>query len=155
MANAKRFITYLFLFIIPYGLAILLIGTAYNALVIHWSSRWRLLVGAVVGMIFMNLLKIIIQKPLKLLASQNESSVMSHLMHFFFVDSSKVLLTLNLLLDMILTIVGIYASRLLFTPQFITGTALGWLIVSLFVSAMIGAYFAFDQLKLGEPVDEK
>lgn len=150
MTNIKRTFSYLFLFIIPYGLAILLIGTSYNALVIHWSSRWRLAVGAIVGTIFMSLLKIIVQKPLALLNQQVAAK--SHVMRFFLISGQKSLAIFNLILDVVLTLVGIYAARRLFSPQFINGTALGWLLISLFCSAMIGAYFAFDQLHLDKPL---
>ncbi|WP_125605276.1 hypothetical protein [Lapidilactobacillus bayanensis] len=151
MSKMKLFFTYLFLFLIPYVFAILLIGTAYNALVIHWSSYWRLLVGAAVGAIFMMMLKVIIQQPLGLLVLQKQPSVLRYLGRFFLVSHNRPLQIFNLGLDAVLSICGIYFTRLFFTFKFISDTAIGWLIIAMFVSVMLGSYLAFDLLKMGEP----
>lgn len=150
LSKTKLFFTYLFLFLVPYVLAILLICTAYNALVIHWSSYWRLLVGATVGAIFMMLLKVIIQQPLGLLVLQKQPGIMRYLGQFFLISHNRPLQIFNLLLDASLSIGGIYFTRLFFSEKFINGSALGWLITGMFLAVMIGSYLAFDVLKMND-----
>ncbi|WP_261806197.1 hypothetical protein [Lapidilactobacillus luobeiensis] len=148
MSRSKLNATYLFLFTIPYVIAILLVASAYNTLVVHWSSWWRLCVGGVVGAAFLTALKITIQRPLNLLVLQDAKSAVGFFGRFFLIRGNPRLLVFNYVLDFILCIAGVYAIRMWFAQSLVMWGLIGWLILIMFVSTAIGSYLAYDILSI-------
>ncbi|WP_461219147.1 hypothetical protein [Lapidilactobacillus salsurivasis] len=148
MSRSKLNITYLFLFMIPYLIAILLVASAYNALVLHWSNWWRLCVGGIVGATFLSALKLTIQRPLNLLVLQDAKSLVALFGRFFLVRGNKRLVLFNFGLDFLLTILGVFVIRTWFAQSLVMWGLIGWLIVAMFISTAVGSYVAYDVLSI-------
>lgn len=148
MSRRKLNTTYFFFFIIPYLTAIFMISTAYNVLVNHWDNWWRLGIGGLVGSIFLVCLKVIIQRPLTLLVLHDKKSVVAWLGRFFLITDNKPLLAFNFILDFGLSIAGVFIVHALLPEAIIVQSAMGWPLMIMFISTIIGSYLAYDILSI-------
>lgn len=148
MTKARLSATYLFLFLVPYALSLMLISCAYDALINHYQSWWRLILGGLVGMGIMYALKIIIARPLRLLAKFQIAPLWQSFSHFFLLSGRPKLIILNGALDFSLIVLLSLAIRYLVPLKWIVGPGIGILLAACFVSALIGAYMAFDDLTI-------
>jgi len=153
MTNRRATLIFIFLFIIPYISAQLMIGIAYNALVWHSDSLWRTLVGSFVGAIILYFAKIPLEHPLRILGKYTTVQFIHYAVRFFMLQSAKWWKqTLNFVIDFAVAIGATYLLREIFPgaagKTILMGTPMGWMIALLFVSLCIGAYIDFDALSV-------
>ncbi|MDO1605178.1 hypothetical protein Q2T76_03800 [Lactobacillus sp. YT155] len=146
MTNKKLTIIYLFLFFIPYVVCLMMIGTSYNTLIMHQTSIWRVTIGGVIGALFLMALKTIMSKVIKTVEVDSKNAFWKALIGFFDIESKPVNLYLNFILDFIFSVVSTYAIRYFFSPQLYIGNLLGYLIIILSLSVLIGITAEYDVL---------
>ena len=139
---------FVFLLVIPYLCTLTLIGIGFNALVIHPASLWRTAVGALVGAVIMFGIKGTIQRPLDLISDNVENSFFLQILRFFSVRRRRLYQLANILLDFILCGLATYLVRQVLTFDQIAGTAVGWVMLIMFISTAIGAYLEYDNLSI-------
>lgn len=149
LSNRKATYIFLFLFVIPYLFALVLIGTCYNALLVHTGSWWRTIVGALIGAVLLMLVKITVERPLKILGKYTTIRFIHLSIRFFMLEKAKWWkLSFNFILDFILAGIATWAVRHVFIHAFITGTMVGWLILIMFISILLGSYLDFDLMSI-------
>ncbi|MFD1429438.1 hypothetical protein [Lacticaseibacillus mingshuiensis] len=153
MGNGKATLIFTFFFGIPYLCAQLMIGIAYNALVLHADSIWRTAVGAIVGATIIYFAKIPLERPLRILGKYTTIQFIHLAVRFFMLQEAKLWkIILNYLLDLTVAFAAIDLVRVLFpTPEahaFIIGTPFGWVLALMVVSLCIGAYMDLDAMSL-------
>ncbi|KRL13373.1 hypothetical protein [Schleiferilactobacillus perolens] len=148
MSNKKIAAVYLFLFLLPYLCALLVIGTSYNALVLHSASLWRTIIGAAVGAVVMSALKVTVERPLAILVVNATRPSLRSLLDFFNVDSNVTKRILNLSMDFVLCGIATWAVRNFFPKEWIMWSLIGWLMLIMFLSVLIGGYIDYDLLSV-------
>jgi len=153
MTNRKATFIFMFLFVIPYVSAQVMIGIAYNALVLHSDSWWRSLIGAVVGATLLFFAKIPLERPLRILGKYTTSKFIHLSVRFFILEEARASKQiLNYLIDVVLAFASTYALRWFFPgaagKALLMGTPFGWVVAILFISICIGAYLDFDMLSI-------
>ena len=154
MTNRRATLIFIFLFIIPYISAQIMIGIAYNALVLHSDSLWRSLVGAFVGAWILYFAKIPLEHPLRVLGKYTTIQLIHYVVRFFMLEHAKWWKqVLNFTIDFLVAVGATYVLRWLFPvaangSNVLMGTPLGWMIAILFISLCIGAYIDFDALSV-------
>ncbi|KRM54856.1 hypothetical protein [Lacticaseibacillus sharpeae] len=152
MSQKKASFIFTLMFIIPYICAVSIIGVAYNVLVAHASSPWRILVGTVVGTTMLYFLKIPLERPLRILGKYT-FRFNRRVIRLFMLDEAKSWKKYaNILIDAAFSLFGILAVGYLSRGQsgydFISSTLIGWIVVVLFASLCISSYFEFDALAI-------
>ncbi|MCI1892463.1 hypothetical protein [Schleiferilactobacillus perolens] len=148
MSNKKIAAVYLFLFLLPYLCALLVIGTSYNALVLHSASLWRTIIGAAVGAVVMSALKVTVERPLAILVVNATRPSLRSLLDFFNVDSNVTKRILNLSMDFVLCGIATWAVRNFFPKEWIMWSLIGWLMLIMFLSVLVGGYIDYDLLSV-------
>ncbi len=149
MSNQKATHIFLFLFVIPYIFALLLIGTCYNALLVHTGSWWRTIVGALIGATLLMLVKVTVERPLKILGKYTTNKIIHLSIRFFMLDKAKWWkLLFNFGFDFVLAGTATWVVRHVFTYKFIVGTMAGWIILIMFISILLGSYLDFDLMSI-------
>lgn len=155
MSNKKAIYIFFFLFLIPYFFSILLIGTCYNALLIHTNSLWRTIIGSIIGSILLLLTKITVERPLKILGKYTTIKIIHLGIRFFMLEKAKWWkIIFNFSLDFCFCFISTWWVRHLFSHLFIIGTMVGWIIVIMFISILIGSYLDFDLMSIS-PLNKK
>lgn len=147
MSNKKIAVIYVFFFIIPYILCLLIIGVAYNSLVLHAITR-RIVVGGIVGAFGMFAVKVIAQRPVLIMYRSSTVKVLKELLNFFILERSKVVIGANLLVDFCLSIASIYLVAKFIPLTVILGRTLGWLVLLLVISLTLASYMEFESLSI-------
>lgn len=148
MSNKKIAAVYLFLFLLPYLCALLVIGTSYNALVLHSASLWRTFVGAAVGAVVMSALKVTVERPLAILVANATRPLLRNILDFFKVDGDMKKRVLNLGIDFVFCGVATWVVRNVFPREWIMWSLIGWLMLIMFISVLIGGYIDYDLLSV-------
>lgn len=148
MKKERIYLVFIFLLLIPYICSLGIIGICYNALVMHSTSFWRTIVGALVGALIMFAVKATIQRPLHLLSIDSPNNFFRQVLRFFSIRRRRLLLISNFLLDFILCIVSTIIIRQFLSLKFIIGTATGWALLIMLISTCIGAYLEYDNLSI-------
>jgi hypothetical protein len=152
MSQRKASFIFTLMFIVPYLCAVTIIGVAYNVLVAHASSPWRIAVGAVVGTLMLYFLKIPLERPLRILG-QYTFRFNRRVIRLFMLDEAKSWKKYaNIAIDCVFSLLGILTIGFLFPGQagvtFLSNTLIGWIIVVLFGSLCIAGYLEFDVLSI-------
>ncbi|WP_125771197.1 hypothetical protein [Companilactobacillus furfuricola] len=147
MSNKKIIVIYLFFFFIPYIVSLLIAGMAYNALVLH-ALTWRIVVGGIVGSLGIFAIKVIAQRPILIMYRNSTRKPLKRFIHFFILERDKLIISLNLLIDFILSIGSIYLVAKVLTLSQILGTTIGWLVLIVMVSVTLASYLEFDSLSI-------
>ncbi|WP_334330076.1 hypothetical protein [Companilactobacillus sp. HBUAS59699] len=147
MSNKKISIIYLLFFIIPYIICLLVVGIAYNALVLH-ALTWRVVVGGFIGAFGMFAVKVIAQRPVLIMYRSTKQKFLKSLINFFILERSKWVIGFNLIIDFFLSIGSIYLVANVFTLSQIIGKTLGWLVLILMVSLTLASYLEFETLSI-------
>lgn len=150
MSNKKILVIYSFFFIIPYSICFLLIGTAYNSLVNHSASLWRTLIGCLVGALAMMAIRTIVQRPIKIMQTESTRPTLKKIIGFFNISKSPFNLYANFILDFILSGIGTYLIRHLFTKPTYMGSLLGWLVTILIISVVTASNMEYESLSILE-----
>lgn len=147
MSNKKISIIYLLFFIIPYIVCLLVVGIAYNALVLH-ALTWRVVIGGLIGAFGMFAVKVIAQRPVLIMYRSTTQKFLKSLINFFILERSKWVIGFNLLVDFFLSLGSIYLVANVFTLSQIIGKTLGWLVLILMVSLTLASYLEFETLSI-------
>lgn len=148
MSNKKILVIYSFFFVIPYIICFLLIGTAYNSLVNHSSSIWRTLIGCLVGALAMMAIKTIVSRPIKIMMLESTRPLLTKLISFFDINRSPFNLYANFILDFLLSGLGMYLIRQLFSKPTYMGSLVGWLVTILIISVVTASNMEYDSLSI-------
>lgn len=148
MKKSRIFIVVLFLLLIPYLCSLMIIGIGYNALVLHSSSFWRSLVGALCGSLLMFAIKATVQRPIDLLAVKSSDRFLKQLLRFFSIRRRPFLQLANVILDFCLCLAATYLTRLFLPLNQLIGGAAGIVMLIMFVSTCLGAYLEYDNLAI-------
>ncbi|WP_125567673.1 hypothetical protein [Companilactobacillus insicii] len=147
MSNKKISIIYILFFIIPYIVCLLVVGIAYNALVLH-ALTWRVVIGGIIGAFGMFAVKVIAQRPVLIMYRSTKQKFLKSLINFFILERSRWVIGFNLLIDFFLSIGSIYLVANIFTISQIIGRTLGWLVLILIVSLTLASYLEFETLSI-------
>lgn len=148
MKKNHLILVFIFLLLIPYLCSLVIIGIGYNALVLHATSLWRSLVGALVGSCIMFAIKGTVQRPVDLLAINSDDNFLKQLLRFFSIRRRPWLQLANVVSDFVLCLIFMYLVRHVLPMNNIIGTATGWVLLVMFVSTCIGAFIEYDNLSV-------
>ncbi|MGR3741474.1 hypothetical protein [Companilactobacillus sp. DQM5] len=137
---------YIFLFIIPYTVSLLMVGTSYNALVMHANSIWRTVIGSIVGAFFLMALKTVMHQVVKNIQHDIDNIFAKSIIDFFDIESKPINLYLNFILDFVFCYASTYVIRYLFSPRLYVGSLLGYLTIVLSLSILIGITIEYQPL---------
>lgn len=148
MKQYKIIAVFITLLAIPYLATLALIGISYNAVVIHSDNLWRTLVGASVGSMIVFAIKGTIQRPLDLVSDKTDSLFLKQLLRFFSIRRRRLLQLANFVLDFGLCFGATIAARQIFTYDQIIGSTVGYVLVIMLVSTIIGATLEYGFLSI-------
>lgn len=148
MKKNHLILVFIFLLLIPYLCSLTIIGIGYNALVLHATSWWRSLVGALVGACLMFAIKGTVQRPVDLLAIHSDNQFLKQLLRFFSIRRRPWLQVANVVSDFVLCLLFMYLVRHALSLNRIIGTSTGWVLLIMFVSTCIGAFIEYDNLSV-------
>lgn len=148
MKKNHLILVFIFLLLVPYLCSLTIIGIGYNALVLHATSVWRSLVGALVGSCIMFAIKGTVQRPVDLLAIHSDNDFLKQLLRFFSIRRRPWLQLANAVFDFILCLISMYLVRIFLSKDAIVGTSAGWVLLVMFVSTCIGAFIEYDNLSV-------
>lgn len=147
MSNKKIVVIYLFFFFIPYIVSLLIVGIAYNALVLH-ALTWRLVIGGIVGSLGIFAIKVIAQRPILIMYRSSTKKALKRFINFFILERDKVIIGANLIIDFCLSIGSIYLIAKVLPISKILGSSIGWLVLIMMISLTLASYLEFDSLSI-------
>lgn len=147
MSNKKIVVIYLFFFFIPYIVSLLIVGIAYNALVLH-ALTWRLVIGGIVGSLGIFAIKVIAQRPILIMYRSSTKKALKRFINFFILERDKVIIGANLVIDFCLSIGSTYLIAKVLPISKILGSSIGWLVLIMMISLTLASYLEFDSLSI-------
>ena len=150
MSKKSLAVSYLFLLVVPYIICLMMIGTSYNALVIHSGSFWRTFVAAFVGSCVLTFLKIIANRPIRILKEYTTNHPLSEFINSLDIVNNKKYRILNFGIDGFLSACFTWIIRHIFSFNLIFSYLNGYLITALIISLIIASYSSLDEVQLDQ-----